>query len=101
MPALLFSYGSLQNREIQLRTFGRELNGREDSLPGYVVVKHEPSPANLSRSSNPGDEVRGMVFEITEAELAEADEYEAADGYRRVLVTLQSGLRAWVYMFSS
>ena len=101
MPQLVFSYGSLRNREIQLRTFGRQLSGREDSLPGHVMVNHEPLPANLLRSSNPGDEVAGMVFEITQEELAAADEYEAADGYRRVSVTLQSGLHAWVYMLSS
>jgi gamma-glutamylcyclotransferase (GGCT)/AIG2-like uncharacterized protein YtfP len=49
------------------------------------------------RSENAGDEVAGMVFEITAEELAAADRYEVAD-YTRVNVTLKSGLRAWVYV---
>jgi hypothetical protein len=32
---LLFSYGTLQDQAVQLATFGRELKGRADSLPGY------------------------------------------------------------------
>jgi len=33
-PVLLFSYGTLQDPAVQLSTFGRELKGRADSLPG-------------------------------------------------------------------
>jgi hypothetical protein len=39
-----------------------------------------------------------MVFEITDAELAAVDEYEAASGYRRVALMLASGSEAWVYI---
>lgn len=39
----------------------------------------------------------GMVFQISEDELAAADRYEVAD-YKRVAVTLASGLTAWVYV---
>ena len=42
--------------------------------------------------------VPGMVFEITDAELAGVDEYEAEFSYKRVAVTLASGRQAWVYM---
>ncbi len=35
MP-LLFSYGTLQNKRVQIANFGRELTGREDALPGYT-----------------------------------------------------------------
>jgi hypothetical protein len=37
------------------------------------------------------------VFEITEQELIAADSYEKDRDYRRILVTLRSGVRAWVY----
>lgn len=43
------------------------------------------------------DEVAGMVFEITPAELASADRYEVAD-YKRIRVRLKSGIAAWVYV---
>lgn len=35
----LFSYGTLQQEEVQLSTFGRRLVGAPDSLIGYVVAK--------------------------------------------------------------
>lgn len=40
--------------------------------------------------------VSGMVFEVTDGELATADAYEPA-GYTRILATLSSGRHAWVY----
>ena len=33
---LLFSYGTLQHKHVQLATFGRELVCHKDSLGGYV-----------------------------------------------------------------
>ena len=43
------------------------------------------------------DVVDGMVFEITDEELARADEYEAEE-YKRVLVPAISGSKVWVYI---
>jgi hypothetical protein len=43
------------------------------------------------------DRVTGMVFRITRRELLNADKYEVA-AYRRIAVTLGSGLGAWVYV---
>jgi gamma-glutamylcyclotransferase (GGCT)/AIG2-like uncharacterized protein YtfP len=39
-----------------------------------------------------------MVFEITDAELASVDEYEAVFFYKRVTARLASGRHAWVYV---
>jgi gamma-glutamylcyclotransferase (GGCT)/AIG2-like uncharacterized protein YtfP len=97
-PALVFSYGSLQDRNVQIATFGRELTGRADVLPGFVLVSGGEEPANVVPGSGPEDEVAGTVFEITDQELAAADEYEAADRYGRISVTLRSGEQAWVYV---
>jgi gamma-glutamylcyclotransferase (GGCT)/AIG2-like uncharacterized protein YtfP len=105
---LLFSYGTLQDEAVQLANFGRKLAGRADSLPGYTlasIVIRDAAVVSLSgksqhtiavASTNRGDEVQGTVFEVTGPELAAADRYEVAD-YTRVLVTLRSGARAWVY----
>lgn len=46
------------------------------------------------------DQVAGMVFELTEAELVKADEYEV-DDYVRINVHLVSGTEAWVYAHRS
>jgi gamma-glutamylcyclotransferase (GGCT)/AIG2-like uncharacterized protein YtfP len=109
---LLFSYGTLQYKHVQLANFGRELTGREDALPGYarrmvpiidpkvVALIGESHYANVEPSSNPEDAVSGTVFEITEQELAAADKYEEAAEYHRIAVTLRSGDRAWVYVRS-
>jgi len=106
----LFSYGTLQDKNVQIANFGRELTGRADALPGYtrgrvaigdpevVALTGESYYANLVPSSNAGDAVSGTVFEITEQDLAAADRYEEPAGYRRILVTLQSGEQAWVYL---
>jgi gamma-glutamylcyclotransferase (GGCT)/AIG2-like uncharacterized protein YtfP len=94
---------------VQIANFGRELAGRTDALPGYVrrmvaiddaeVVRVSGAAyhPNAEPSSQPGDMVPGMVFEITEDELAAADRYEAAGQYHRISVTLASGVTAWVY----
>jgi gamma-glutamylcyclotransferase (GGCT)/AIG2-like uncharacterized protein YtfP len=107
MP-LLFSYGTLQQKEVQIGTFGRELGGTHDVLPGYalstVLIKN-PDVVALSgleehlivRPGMPSDQVPGMVFEITSEELAQADTYET-DDYMRAELSLASGLKAFVYI---
>jgi hypothetical protein len=108
-PAVrLFSYGTLRQAGVQMASFGRRLDGREDGLPGYRLGRLEiTDPDVLARSGDrfhpiaepgdPGDEVAGTVFEITAAELAAADAYEVA-AYRRIAARLKSGLEAWVYV---
>jgi hypothetical protein len=44
--------------------------------------------------------VPGRVFELTEDELIAADDYEV-DDYQGILVSLASGVRAWVYVTAS
>ena len=104
----LFSYGTLQDSAVQMANFGRLLSGRADSLPGYtllpiaiadptVVALSGKSQHAIAKRTDTDDEVPGMVFEISAEELAAADRYEVAD-YTRILVTLKSGLSAWVYV---
>ena len=107
---LLFSYGTLQDKRVQIATFGRELTGREDALPGYkrgavaitdpavIASTGESHYANAAPSPNPDDAVSGTVFEVTGQELTAADAYEQPAAYRRIPVTLRSGTRAWVYV---
>ena len=107
MPSL-FSYGTLQQDDVQLATFGRLLAGVADRLPGYartMVAIDDPAVVATSGKSHhpivapgaPADAVDGTVFEITDEELANADRYEVA-AYTRVAVTLASGRAAWVYV---
>jgi gamma-glutamylcyclotransferase (GGCT)/AIG2-like uncharacterized protein YtfP len=105
----LFSYGTLRQPEVQMASFGRILKGSDDAMLSYRVTMLEiTDPAVLATSgerfhpivepsSEPGDEVAGTVFEVTEAELLAADSYEVSD-YVRTLVSLKSGIEAWVYV---
>lgn len=105
----LFSYGTLQQADVQRATFGRLLEGRRDALPGWATAMVEiRAPGVVARSGkthhpivrpsdNPGDVVEGHVFRITSTELAAADAYEV-DDYKRIAVRLRSGLEAFVYV---
>jgi gamma-glutamylcyclotransferase (GGCT)/AIG2-like uncharacterized protein YtfP len=109
MP-LLFSYGTLQLQNIQRATFGRLLHGQRDALPGYepslVGIEDAGHAAAVGRTHYANvlfngcadSRVAGTVFEVTDAELAAADEYERPASYARVAVTLTSGKDASVYV---
>ena len=109
MP-LLFSYGTLQQQDVQRATFGRLLLGHSDELPGYeprLVEIEDPGQAaavgrrhhaNVIFNGRADSRVPGTAFELTEAELAAADEYERRASYGRVAVRLASGKEAWVYV---
>jgi len=108
MP-LLFSYGTLQQDEVQRATFGRLLTGRPDALVGFeqaMVLIEDPQVLATSGkthhpivrpSADPASRVPGTVFAVTDAEIASADAYEVA-AYRRIAVQLSSGAQAWVYV---
>jgi gamma-glutamylcyclotransferase (GGCT)/AIG2-like uncharacterized protein YtfP len=107
MP-LLFSYGTLQQEAVQLSTFGRRLRGHPDQLvgfeqaffriedPAFVAASGKADHAIVRFTGRDESRVSGMVLEVTDDELVRADQYEPA-GYTRVLATLASGKRAWVY----
>lgn len=110
-PELLFSYGTLQQPEVQQATFGRELDGRPDAIVGFtldyltitdpqvITISGSDRHPILRPSDRPGAHIDGTVFALTTAELAAADDYEVA-AYRRVSVPLRSGPQAWVYVFA-
>jgi hypothetical protein len=106
---LLFSYGTLQNRLVQLETFGRELAGSDDQLLGYKIEMVEIGDQQVValsgkthhpiavESQDKSDFVPGVIFEITPEELAQSDLYEVSD-YKRVMGAFKSGQQAWVYV---
>jgi gamma-glutamylcyclotransferase (GGCT)/AIG2-like uncharacterized protein YtfP len=108
MP-LLFSYGTLQLEKVQMATFGRLLEGQRDELPGFgrsSVKIEDPKQAaaiglthyaTVTFNGREDSFVSGVVFEISDAELAAADQYEHSAGYHKNAVHLASGKEAWVY----
>lgn len=108
MP-LLFSYGTLREEGVQLATFGRKLLGVEETLVGYepsqVRIEDPAVATRLGRTHHANvrftggqDVVPGLLLELTDAELARADEFESQYGYRRVGARLRSGREGWVYV---
>jgi len=108
MPRL-FSYGTLQQDNVQIATFGRLLSGKLDSLLGYqktmVAIEDLEVVRTSGKTHHPivrytGENavsVAGTVFEITDQELELADKYEVS-AYIRVVGSLASGGTAWVYV---
>jgi len=107
MP-LLFTYGMLQHEAVQMSTFGRLLRGHPDELigfelswlriedPEFVAASGKADHAIVRYNGRNDSRVNGVVFEVSDTELASADEYEPA-GYIRVVTVLASGKEAWVY----
>lgn len=103
----LFSYGTLQQAEVQLKLFGRKLKGSPDALKGYRAVKIRLEEKYRSDSGedynliavgghSQGDIIHGLTLELTEEELLFSDKYEPPE-YIRISVQLESGLNGWVY----
>lgn len=99
----LFTYGSLQHEDVQENLFGRILTGTPETLVGYTLKKiqieeefgivHYPI---IEETHNSEDTINGMVYEISNIELRQADLYEGVH-YKRVEVQLQSNQKAWAY----
>ena len=105
----LFSYGTLQQKTVQLDTFGRPLEGKGDVLQEYCISEVKIKDKSIIKLSwkeihpiliftgNIKDEVEGTVFRINFSELLMADRYEV-DDYSRVEEILKSGTKAWIYV---
>jgi len=108
MP-LLFSYGTLQEVAVQMTLFGRRLEAHPDELvgfelstlrirdPEFTYPNGDAEYKVVTRSRRAESRVRGVVLEVTDADLAVADQYEPAE-YRRVSAQLASGREVWVYV---
>src|SRR5262249_15407245 len=93
---------------VQRSTFGRVLDGQPDELvgfeqslveiadPAFVAASGKSRHALVTFNGRDDCRVRGMVFEVSDSELAAGDHYEPS-GYTRVSARLASGKEAWVY----
>ncbi|WP_299529850.1 gamma-glutamylcyclotransferase family protein [Ulvibacterium sp.] len=95
----LFTYGTLQDDEVQFNLFKRELEGDEETLKGFLLLKNKVYGRypTISRTNSTMDIVKGTVYKVTPLELKNVDVYEG-EGYERRKVVLTSGKTAWAYM---
>jgi len=95
----LFTYGTLQDEEVQQMVFSRILNGKEDHLKEHAISKELVGGLYPTVQSSPKSVkgVPGIVYIISKDELQRVDIYEG-DAYYRKKVILVSGTEAWVYL---
>ena len=105
----LFSYGTLRQKDTQLKLFGRIVDTANDILHGYKIATIEIEDKNflaqgekkyqktLISSINKNDHIKGTVLKLTRKELLITDKYEP-ENYKRIKVILASGKEAWVYL---
>ena len=108
MPGL-FSYGTLRQPEVQAELFGGPVPSSPDTLHGWierVITITDPDVIRLSgKAMHPGlvrgegPPMIGAVLELTDAQLAAADDYEVSD-YTRIAVILGSGREAFAYVWA-
>ncbi|MFD9690806.1 GDSL-type esterase/lipase family protein [Kitasatospora sp. NPDC001309] len=106
-PHLLFSFGTLLDRQVQTALFGRTVATTPAALAGYAtrplaitdeaVIATSGQDVHLTLERRLGSTVEGAVLRLTDEELAAADAYEVAD-YARRQVLLTSGETAWAYL---
>lgn len=107
----IFSYGTLQDPQVQAQVLNRQVESWPDSLSyyelGFITIT-DPSVLAISQqnqhpiihfSGDPNDKVNGVVLKITETELLNFDKYETSD-YQRVSVCLDSGITCFAYVAS-
>ncbi|MDF4201796.1 gamma-glutamylcyclotransferase [Maribacter sp. SA7] len=95
----LFTYGTLQERDVQLGVFARPLNGFEDELPLYTISDDKVADLypTLQHTGSKEDAIKGQVYTLTHQELQKADQYEG-EAYERIQIKLVSGKNAWAYI---
>ena len=100
----IFSYGTLQSKEIQMQVFDKLLTGTLDQLKGYKLkdlkIEEEFGMADYVvavPTEGPSDPIHGIVYNISPSDLAKVDIFES-NAYKRVEVTLNSGILAWIYI---
>ena len=95
----LFSYGTLQDQEIQKALFGFCCTYKNAQLTGWSLYSSEEG--YLFIKPDPTGTVSGRVLEIDTAALSMADRWEDVPLYMRekVVVTVEDGTRqeVWAY----
>jgi len=93
----IFTYGTLMDESVRTRVLGKEITGKNDSLSNFKLKQHSILYSYPVVEKDEGNNVVGMVFEVTDNDLVKLDYYES-DYYRREKVTLDSGVKSMVYV---
>ena len=99
----LFSYGTLQDTDVQENLFGRILQGTPEILIGYelseIQIEEEFGLVHypiIMETEDSNDTISGILYQVSMNDLHQADLYEGKH-YKRIEVQLQSNQKAWAY----
>jgi gamma-glutamylcyclotransferase (GGCT)/AIG2-like uncharacterized protein YtfP len=99
----LFSYGTLQDTDVQENLFGRILQGTPEILIGYelseIQIEEEFGLVHypiIMETEDSNDTISGILYQVSMNDLHQADLYEGKH-YKRIEVQLQSSQKAWAY----
>jgi gamma-glutamylcyclotransferase (GGCT)/AIG2-like uncharacterized protein YtfP len=103
MPRIfLFAYGTLLDKEVRRRVFGREVETRPAVLAGWCVAPRSVRGRYPGIVRATGSKSAGALLILRPRELANADAYEDAPRlYRRVRIAALVGRyarRCWIYV---
>jgi hypothetical protein len=83
---------------VQQVVFGRAIMGMPDTVEGYrkteITLGLHRYPIAVADETA---QIDGLLLHLTPEELARSDAYETR-AYRRIRVTLKSGIEAWMYV---
>lgn len=94
----LFSYGTIQNPDVQKQLFGCELLPATATIKGYKVVCDLKIEGVIypRLSTDPNGTVSGSIYELNEAQLNILDEYET-NAYCRKSIVTNNGITVQVF----
>jgi len=99
MEEKVFTYGTLQKPEVQMKIIGRIINSNPDILKGFrkstIEVNKNRYPI-IIEDGNSNEEIDGKILVVNTEELIKLDKYETK-AYQRKKVILKSGISAWAY----
>lgn len=97
----LFSYGTLCEKDVQLKEFGQEfyVEPHLDYITGYDIIKVKMYGQyyNVAVPNPNASAVMGAIVHIPEEMLTQVDEYEG-DEYKRVQIKTLSNLECIMYI---
>lgn len=83
----LFTYGTLQNKHVQMELLGRELSGERVEMTGYILgqLYADDGWYPCIYAYTPDAVVHGTMYQVSNDELWEIDKYEG-ENYKRILI---------------
>lgn len=99
MKSYLFVYGTLLEPEVRTAVLGHCPPITRDKLFGFSMQTIRLDGINypvITEDSAASEPIAGGYFSVSDEDFIKLDAYES-DAYLRTVVTLESGVRAWVY----